>query len=104
MAGCFGERGQPDWPPNRRLGKTGFPGQMLGHSTRAKLSLAAEVLIVAAAYFACGWFGLSLASIHKSASPVWPPTGLALSVLLMRGRRLWPAIFLGAFLVNILKP
>jgi signal transduction histidine kinase/integral membrane sensor domain MASE1 len=76
---------------------------MLGHPTRAKLLFGAEVLIVAAVYFACGWFGLSLASIHKSASAVWPPTGLALSILLMRGRRLWPAVFLGAFVVNILK-
>src|SRR5215831_1785288 len=72
--------------------------------TRSKLVFAAQVLIVAGAYLACGWFGLSLASVHRSASAVWPPTGLALSVLLMRGKRFWPAIFLGAFLVNILKP
>jgi signal transduction histidine kinase/integral membrane sensor domain MASE1 len=69
----------------------------------SNLLFAAEVVIVAALYLASGWFGLSLASVHKSASVVWPPTGLALAVLLMRGKRLWPAIFLGAFVVNILK-
>ncbi len=76
---------------------------MPGQSKRPKPFFAAEVLIVAAVYFGCGWFGLSLASVHKSASAVWPPTGLALSVLLMRGKRFWPAIVLGAFVVNILK-
>src|SRR5436190_24036637 len=52
-------------------------------------------------YFIAGKFGLMLASLHASASPVWPPAGIALAVLLLFGYRLWPAIFLGAFLVNI---
>src|SRR5712691_92762 len=60
-----------------------------------------DVLFLAAAYFFCGTFGLSLASINKSTSAVWPPTGLALAVLVLRGRGLWPGVFLGAFLVNI---
>src|SRR5438128_5776106 len=60
-----------------------------------------DILLLAAAYFFCGTFGLSLAAINKSASAVWPPTGLALAVLVMRGRQLWPGVFLGAFLVNI---
>jgi|GEM_PF-6200493 len=41
-----------------------------------------------------------LAYLHPSASPVWLPTGLALAVLLIMGLRYWPAILLGAFLVN----
>src|SRR5438445_7541561 len=60
-----------------------------------------DILILAAAYFFCGTFGLSLAAINKSTSAVWPPTGLALAVLVLRGRGLWPGVFLGAFLVNI---
>src|SRR6266478_1338166 len=60
-----------------------------------------DVLFLAAAYFFCGTFGLSLAAINKSTSAVWPPTGLALAVLVLRGRGLWPGVFLGAFLVNI---
>src|SRR5205814_9840827 len=38
---------------------------------------------------------------NASASPVWPPAGIALAALLVLGFRVWPAIFLGAFFVNI---
>ncbi len=42
-----------------------------------------------------------LASLHPSASPVWPAAGVALAALLVLGYRVWPAIFIGAFLVNV---
>src|SRR5437588_6959678 len=51
-------------------------------------------------YFIAGKFGLMLASLHVSASPVWPPAGIALAAILLFGYRAWPAIFVGAFLVN----
>src|SRR5207302_9437225 len=46
-------------------------------------------------------FGLMLASLHVSASPVWPPAGIALGALLVLSYRAWPAIFIGAFFVNL---
>jgi len=52
-------------------------------------------------YFIAGKFGLILASLHASASPVWPSAGIALAALLVLGYRAWPAIFVGAFLVNV---
>src|SRR6266700_4507073 len=52
-------------------------------------------------YFIAGKFGLMLASLHPSASPVWPAAGIALAALLVLGYRAWPAIFVGAFLVNV---
>src|SRR5438552_2273831 len=52
-------------------------------------------------YVLAGKLGLSLASLHASASPVWPPTGIALAAFLTLGYRLWPAIFAGAFVVNV---
>src|SRR5437667_3765132 len=52
-------------------------------------------------YFMAGKFGLMLASLHASASPVWPPAGIALAALIVLGYRAWPAIFVGAFLVNV---
>ena len=52
-------------------------------------------------YFIAGKLGLMLASLHASASPVWPPAGIALAGLLLLGYRAWPAIFIGAFLVNV---
>jgi signal transduction histidine kinase/ActR/RegA family two-component response regulator len=52
-------------------------------------------------YFLAGKLGLRLAFVHASASPVWPPAGIALATVLLLGYRTWPAIFLGAFLVNV---
>src|SRR6266487_1515497 len=57
--------------------------------------------ILAIIYFVAGKLGLMLASLHASASPVWPPAGIALAALLLLGYRAWPAIFIGAFLVNV---
>src|SRR6266699_5831116 len=66
--------------------------------------IVASILAVAAAYFCAGRFGLSLALVNPSASAIWPPTGLALAATLLWGYRLWPGIFLGAFLVNFTTP
>ncbi len=52
-------------------------------------------------YLIAGKIGLHLASLHASASPVWPPAGIALAGILLLGYRAWPAIFVGAFLVNL---
>lgn len=52
-------------------------------------------------YFFAGKLGLHFAFVHASASAVWPPTGIALAAALLFGLRVWPAILIGAFLVNI---
>ena len=54
-----------------------------------------------AIYVLAGKFGLSLAFRNASASPIWPPTGIALGVTLLWGYRFGWGIFVGAFLVNI---
>jgi signal transduction histidine kinase len=59
------------------------------------------ISIVTLIYFVVGKFGLMLASLHASASPVWPCAGIALAAILLLGYRVWPAIFVGAFLVNV---
>jgi PAS domain S-box-containing protein len=58
------------------------------------------LVVVFLAYVVAGKLGLSLAFAHASASPVWPPTGIALATLLLTRYRVWPAILLGAFVVN----
>ena len=63
--------------------------------------IAAKIIALTAVYFAAGKFGLKLAFLHRSASAIWPPTGIALAVLLLFGYRLWPGVWLGAFLVNV---
>src|ERR1700722_9251663 len=67
-------------------------------TTRRRL---APMAILAGVYFISGKLGLTLAFVHPSATPVWPPAGIALAALLLFGYELWPAIFVGAFLVNI---
>jgi PAS domain S-box-containing protein len=66
-----------------------------------RFAVLAENLALTAVYVGCGKLGLMLAFVNASASAVWPPTGVALAALLVRGYRLWPGVFLGAFLVNI---
>ncbi len=63
--------------------------------------MAMAILSLAGVYFIAGKFGLSLAMEHPSASTIWPPSGIALAALLLWGDRVWPGVFLGAFLVNI---
>lgn len=58
-------------------------------------------LAISAIYFAGGKLGLLLAFPHPSATAVWPPTAIALAATLAFGYRIWPWIFLGAFLTNI---
>src|SRR5213596_1631659 len=65
---------------------------------------AGGLLALTAVYFVAGRLGLKLAFMHASATAVWPPTGIALAGLLVLGYRVWPAIFAGAFLVNICTP
>jgi diguanylate cyclase (GGDEF)-like protein len=60
-----------------------------------------ELVVLTIIYVVAGRLGLRLAFVHASATAVWPPTGIALSALLLRGVGLWPAVFLGAFLVNV---
>jgi len=60
-----------------------------------------SVVTIGCSYFALAKLGLALASVNPSATPIWPPTGLALAAVLLFGYRIWPAIFLGALIANI---
>lgn len=55
---------------------------------------------LAAVYFGVAKFGLSMAVTAEQVSTVWPPTGVALAAILVFGYRVWPGIWLGAFLAN----
>src|SRR5262249_12951802 len=59
-----------------------------------------EFLCIGALYFLLAKAGLALASINPSATPIWPPTGLALAAVLLRGYPAGLVIFLAAFLAN----
>jgi PAS domain S-box-containing protein len=59
------------------------------------------LIVVAAVYLGAAKLGLSLASLHTSVSPVWPPTGIAIAAVLWLGYRVSPAILFGAFVANL---
>lgn len=60
-----------------------------------------QILLLACVYVVSGHLGLGLDPVGGFATLVWPPTGIALSALLLGGIRLWPGVALGAFLVNL---
>ncbi|MBI4226751.1 MAG: MASE1 domain-containing protein [Candidatus Omnitrophica bacterium] len=60
-----------------------------------------HIPLVAVVYYATARLGLLLAFQHTNASPVWPPSGLALAAMLAWGPGIWPGIFLGALLANV---
>ncbi len=66
----------------------------------ARLKGALVLCGLAAIYFAAGRLGMRLAFLNTSATPVWPSAGIALAGFLILGTRIWPAILVGAFLVN----
>jgi integral membrane sensor domain MASE1 len=59
------------------------------------------LLTIAAVYVVAGKVGLRFAVVNPSATALWPPAGIALAAFLLFGVRAWPAIFLGAFVVNV---
>lgn len=69
-------------------------------SSCRSISYAGDLVAIGAIYFALAKGGLALASIHPSATPIWPPTGVALAAVLLRGYRIWPAIFTAAMVAN----
>jgi signal transduction histidine kinase len=64
-----------------------------------RLLLGAVALFVA--YTITAKLGLKFDALNGVATTVWPPTGIALAALLRLGPRVWPAVTLGAFLVNM---
>jgi len=55
---------------------------------------------VVVAYIGAARLGFQVAFVAEQVTTVWAPTGIAEAALLLWGRKLWPAIWLGAFLAN----
>ena len=75
-----------------RAGPVGFSKQ-----TATLIAL----LAIGVAYFALAKGGLMLASLHASATPIWPASGFALAAILLWGYRVSPAILVAAFVANV---
>ena len=55
-----------------------------------------ELSIIVASYIGFAEAALFLPASNPSGTPVWPATGLALALVLLRGYRIWPAILVGS--------
>jgi PAS domain S-box-containing protein len=56
-----------------------------------------ELAAIVAAYLGLAECFRLLPAINSTATSLWPPTGLGLALLLLRGVRIWPAILAGSF-------
>src|SRR6266849_9716474 len=57
---------------------------------------ALELAIIAAIYGGLGNIAVFFPAISAIETPLWPPTGVALALVLLRGYRIWPAILVGS--------
>jgi len=57
--------------------------------------------LIAGVYFVAARMSLGLAIPPGYATPVWPPSGIALAAILLLGGRIWPGVWIGAALVNL---
>src|SRR5262245_30061091 len=88
-----------------RVEQLAFPTSVRGNGpepprVRPLGSAVVSLILVGLAYFTFAHLGLRLASINSSATPIWPPTGIAIAAVLLWGNRIAPAIFIGALLIN----
>jgi two-component sensor histidine kinase/integral membrane sensor domain MASE1 len=60
------------------------------------IQLAASIALLAVCYFTTAQFGLALHPSTSHIAAIWPPSGLALAALLLRGVRIWPGVLLGS--------
>ena len=67
---------------------------------RNRLRYIVEIIAISLIYYLVAKLSLALASVHPSATPIWPPTGLALAAVLLLGYRIWPGIFVAALITN----
>lgn len=63
---------------------------------RSAVTYLLELFVIAALYCGLTEFARELPAANPAATPLWPPTGLALSLILVRGYRIWPAILVGS--------
>src|SRR5262245_18430924 len=67
----------------------------------ARVRLGLDYAVLFAAYVVTESVGLSFDALAGIATTVWPPTGIALAALVLRGTHLRPAVALAALAVNL---
>ena len=77
-----------------------FAPKVTSDISRQAPAYAARVAALVVLYIITGKLGLMLSVPPGFATIIWPPSGLALGICLVHGRRLWPGVWLGSFLLN----
>ena len=77
---------------------TRFPGPRLEllADLRGVATYAIELVVIGVGYFVLAKACLALDALHSGGTPIWPADGFALAAVLLRGYRVWPAIFAAA--------
>jgi len=79
------------------------PAEPRGLFTSIDLRYLLTLAILAFAYVLFAKVGFALAFATKQVTAVWPPTGIAVAALLLGGYRIWPGVWLGAFISNAIS-
>ena len=62
----------------------------------------AKIIIVAGCYYLAAVSGYLLAFQDSTILPAWPPSGIALALIILFGRKAWPGITIGALVSNLM--
>ena len=71
--------------------------------TRELALYALKIVAIAAVYAAFAALWRDAPWVNPTGTPIWPPSGLAVSILLLGGISLWPAVAVGAYLSCIMS-
>jgi len=64
-------------------------------------TIALELVLIAVIYFGLTSAALLIPVLNPAGTPLWPATGVALGIIMLRGYRVAPAIFAGSFVAHI---
>lgn len=71
--------------------------------SQLKYNLDFKIIFVAISYYASACLGYFLTFDNTSALPTWPPSGVALALILLLGRAAWPGIAIGSLIANFMS-
>jgi PAS domain S-box-containing protein len=64
-------------------------------------TIALELVLIAVIYFGLTSAALLVPVLNPAGTPLWPATGVALGIIMLRGYRVAPAIFVGSFVAHV---
>src|SRR5438046_549736 len=62
-----------------------------------------DIAIVALIYVGLANTAALFPVLNAIGTPLWPPSGVALAIMLLRGYRTWPAVYIGSFAASAIS-